>query len=118
MNRYITALQIEPHRSVQALAAILLLQVNLALAVEPIGSCSRLSPVGPSRRARATRQRNIPFDQLQHPSRNPFDAYRGKTVPPPSLANSTRLDSLIRTASFICHCKTPSIWRLKTISIS
>jgi outer membrane protein TolC len=39
---------------------------------------------------------NIPFEQLQHASRNPFDAYRGKTVPPPSLANSVRLDSLIR----------------------
>ena len=38
----------------------------------------------------------IPFDQLLHPSRNPFDAYRGKTVPPPSLANSTRLDSLVK----------------------
>jgi outer membrane protein TolC len=38
----------------------------------------------------------IPFDQLLHPSRNPFDAYRGKTVPPPSLANSSRLDSLVK----------------------
>ncbi len=38
----------------------------------------------------------IPFDQLQHPSLNPFDAYRGKTVPPPSLANSARLDSLVK----------------------
>jgi outer membrane protein TolC len=33
---------------------------------------------------------------LQRPSHNPFDAYRGKSVPPPSLANSTRLDSLVR----------------------
>ncbi len=30
------------------------------------------------------------------PRRNPFDAYRGKIVPPPSLANSARIDSLIR----------------------
>ena len=43
-----------------------------------------------------THQDNIPFDQLQHPSHNPFDAYRGKSVPPPSLENSARLDSLIR----------------------
>jgi len=31
-----------------------------------------------------------------HTSRNPFDAYRGKTVPPPVLANSVRLGSLVR----------------------
>jgi outer membrane protein TolC len=36
------------------------------------------------------------MELLQHPSRNPIDAYRGKAVPPPSLANSTRLDLLIR----------------------
>ncbi len=42
------------------------------------------------------RASEIPFDQLQHPSLNPFDAYRGKTVPPPSLANSARLDSLVK----------------------
>jgi outer membrane protein TolC len=38
----------------------------------------------------------VPFDMLQHPSHNPFDAYRGKIVPPPSMANSVRLNSLIR----------------------
>ena len=38
----------------------------------------------------------IPFDQLSHPSRNPFDAYRGKTVPPPIMANSARINSLVR----------------------
>ena len=39
---------------------------------------------------------NVPFNQLEHPSRNPFDAYRGKTVPAPNMANSARLNSLIR----------------------
>ena len=29
-------------------------------------------------------------------SHNPFDAYRGQTAPPPSLANSVRLDALVR----------------------
>ena len=38
----------------------------------------------------------IPFDQLSHPSHNPFDAYRGKAVPPPSMANSVRLNMLVR----------------------
>jgi outer membrane protein TolC len=40
--------------------------------------------------------RTIPFDQLLRPSRNPINAYRGKSVAPPSLANSARLDSLVR----------------------
>jgi outer membrane protein TolC len=53
---------------------MVLLQANLALAVEP----------------------TIPFDQLLKPSHNPIDAYRGKLVALPSLANSTRLDSLVR----------------------
>ncbi len=89
-------------RRVQALAAILLLQVNLAMAVEPSGpsTASVQSAPGAAQQAQAaplqTHQDNIPFDQLQHPSHNPFDAYRGKSVPPPSLENSARLDSLIR----------------------
>ena len=89
-------------RRVQALAAILLLQVNLAMAVEPSGPStpSVQSAPGAAQQAQPaplqTHQDNIPFDQLQHASRNPFDAYRGKSVPPPSLENSARLDSLIR----------------------
>ena len=61
-------------KRVQAVVAMVLLQANLALAVEP----------------------TIPFDQLLKPSHNPIDAYRGKLVALPSLANSTRLDSLVR----------------------
>jgi outer membrane protein TolC len=38
----------------------------------------------------------VPFAAELHKSYNPLDAYRGKTVPPPSLANSPRLNSLIR----------------------
>jgi outer membrane protein TolC len=41
-------------------------------------------------------QSRVPFEQLQRPSRNPFDAYRGKTVPAPNMANSSRLGSLVR----------------------
>ena len=83
-------------RSIQALAAILLLHVNLALAVEPISSAAASVQSAPTPAPAQAHQGNIPFDQLQHPSRNPFDAYRGKSVPPPSLENSTRLDSLIK----------------------
>jgi outer membrane protein TolC len=38
----------------------------------------------------------VPFNAMLQKSWNPFDAYRGKVVPPPSLANSPRLSSLIR----------------------
>ena len=38
----------------------------------------------------------VPFNEMLHHSHNPFDAYRGKIVPPPSMANSLRLTSLVR----------------------
>ena len=38
---------------------------------------------------------SVPFDQLKR-SFNPFDAYRGKTVPPPNMANTPVLNSLVR----------------------
>jgi outer membrane protein TolC len=100
-----------PFRRAQALAAILLLQVNLAFAVTPSGpsaasvppastAASVQQPTPAAQPATTTPLQNgkgsVPFDQLQHPSRNPFDAYRGKSVPPPSLENSGRLDLLIR----------------------
>jgi outer membrane protein TolC len=40
--------------------------------------------------------RNVPFIQMLRSSRNPFDAYRGKAAPPPMLANSVRINSLVR----------------------
>jgi outer membrane protein TolC len=72
----------------QAAVAILLLQVNLALAVEPV---TEPAPAP----AQATHS-GIPFEQLQRPSRNPIDSYRGKAAPPPVLANSMRINSLVR----------------------
>ena len=86
-------------RNFQAVAAILLLQVNLALAVEP----ALPAPAAPSVQAPAPAavsdqpsEGGIPFKDLLRPSRNPIDAYRGMTVPPPSMANSARLNSLVR----------------------
>ena len=38
----------------------------------------------------------VPFNEMLQHSHNPFDAYRGKIVPPPSMANSLRLNSLVR----------------------
>ena len=43
-----------------------------------------------------TPQQQVPFNEMLQHSHNPFDAYRGKTVPAPSMANSPRLNSLIR----------------------
>lgn len=50
------------------------------------------APSAPALKATAA----IPFDLLKRPSRNPIDAYRGKAVPAPGMANSVQLNSLIR----------------------
>ena len=75
-------------RWLQAAAAILLLQMNLALAAEPATATAS----APTQAA----QSNIPFEQLQQPSRNPIGIYRGRSAPPPVLANSMRINSLVR----------------------
>jgi outer membrane protein TolC len=78
----------------QIAAAILLLQLNLAFAAAPpaaSGAAASVQSPPP-----AATPRTVPFDQMMRPSRNPFDAYRGKTAPPPVMANSSRLDTLIR----------------------
>jgi outer membrane protein TolC len=94
--------KIRPAGSIQTAAAILLLQANLAFAVDPLqplapaaATVSVQTPAAPATAAPAPQAR-VPFNELLRPSRNPFDAYRGKAVAPPSLANSGRLDSLIR----------------------
>ena len=80
-------------RCTQAVATILLLQVNLAMAEEPaavsVPAQTTLSTAAPA-------PRNVPFIQMLRSSRNPFDAYRGKAAPPPMLANSVRINSLVR----------------------
>jgi len=85
------ALKTQWWKPMQAMAAILLLQVNLALAVEPL-SVTAQTPIATGQSTQST----IPFERLQRPSRNPFDSYRGTTVPPPSMANSVRLNALVR----------------------
>lgn len=88
-----------PARCIQAVAAILLLQVNLALAVEPAAlppAPATASVQTPAPSAAQAPPVNVPFDQLLRPSRNPINSYRGVAAAPPSLANSARLDSLVR----------------------
>jgi outer membrane protein TolC len=78
------------------LAAILLLQASRALAAEPASATPSAQTPPPAAVTAQAAKSNIPFDQLLRASHNPFDAYRGKTAPPPSLANSVRLDALVR----------------------
>jgi outer membrane protein TolC len=80
----------------QLLAIILLLQTNFSLAAEPATSTAAAQTSAPSAATVRPAQSTIPFDQLLRSSRNPFDAYRGKTAPPPVLANSMRISSLMR----------------------
>ena len=85
-----------PSACIQVLAAVLLLQVHLALAAEP---ALQQAPAPPAQQSPAPAQAQaaqIPFNEMLRPSRNPINSYRGKSVGPPSLANSPRLDSLVR----------------------
>ena len=59
-------------------------------------SLDKDAPVAPTPSTASTGASEIPFDQMLHASHNPLDAYRGKTVPLPSMANSVRLNSLVR----------------------
>ena len=76
-------------------AAILLLQANMAFAFQ---SESTNAPAQTAPQATTTLQTapTVPFNEMLQHSHNPLDAYRGKIVPPPSMANSLRLNSLVR----------------------
>lgn len=107
-----------------ATAAIVLLNLNLAMAQEPAAPAQQ-SPTQPQTEAPATQTQTtlpqpakngattpqqepaqatgtfqtapqVPFNAMLRTSHNPLDSYRGKTVPPPSMANSPRLSSLVR----------------------
>lgn len=83
-------------RRITAGGAILLIQANMAFA---LGQESTNAPVQNTPQATAplqTPRNKVPFNEMLHHSYNPFDAYRGKVVPAPSMANSPRLDSLVR----------------------
>jgi hypothetical protein len=73
--------------------AICLLQVNLAMAAEPAAQSVPLQPA--AAKESDTQQASAPVAELRH-SWNPLNSYRGQVVPPPSMANSVRLDTLIR----------------------
>ena len=68
----------------------------IILAAEPASPTPSAQAVAPVAASSSDATSKIPFDRLLRPSRNPIDAYRGKTAPPPSLENSARLDALVR----------------------
>jgi outer membrane protein TolC len=87
-------LKTSPAKSIQAIVAIVLLQANLALTAQQAPATdSQQAPAVANAKAPAGQ---IPFNEMLRPSRNPINSYRGTSVAPPSLANSPRLDSLIR----------------------
>jgi outer membrane protein TolC len=94
-------------RHTQVVAAVLLLQLNLAQAAQPaLSGAPATTSIQQTPVAGAPLQApkdNIPFNLLQRPSLNPLDAYRGKSVSPPSLDNSMRLDTLIRDGKLYLH---------------
>ena len=80
-------------RKAQVAIAICLLHVNFAGAVEPPAAPVSLQAPSPS--GSSAQQAPAPVAQMQH-SWNPLNFYRGQVVPPPSMANSIRLETLIR----------------------
>ncbi len=72
---------------IQSVLAIVLLQANLAFAVEP---------QAPAPAAQSAPAGQVPFDAMMRHSNNPVNAYRASNVPAPSMANSARLSSLMR----------------------
>ena len=54
------------------------------------------APVSQNAPVPASSTVTVPFDLFLKRSRNPFDSYRGKTVPPTNMANSAQLNSMIR----------------------
>ena len=116
-------------------AAIVLLNLNMAMAQEPAAPAQQpsaeaqqqttpvpqpaQSPSAPSRQETTPQQQavppqttgtlqtgpQVPFNAMLRTSHNPFDAYRGKIVPPPSLSNSPRLGSLIRDGKLYLSLK-------------
>lgn len=83
------------HR-ITAGAAILLLQANMAFAIGPESANTPAQNPPQTALPLQTTSSVVPFNEMLRKSYNPFDAYRGKVVSPPSLANSPRLNTLVR----------------------
>ena len=107
-------------------AAVVLLNLNMAIAQEPAAPAQQppaqeqqapapvpqpeKSPSAPTQQETTPQQQavppqatgtlqtgsQVPFNAMLRTSHNPLDVYRGKTVAPPNMGNSPRLSSLVR----------------------
>jgi outer membrane protein TolC len=77
---------------VKTAVAVVLLNANLAMALEPAQAAQTPAPAS----AADTASSQVPFNAMMRHSYNPLSAYRGETVAPPSLSNSARLGMLVR----------------------
>ena len=92
----------------QAMAVIFLLGANLAQAEGPgaglgpgpgtaTGDAKQATaPAVQANAPQTTAAKQVPFDEMMRRSANPFNAYRGQIVGPPTLINSPRLNSFVR----------------------
>jgi outer membrane protein TolC len=62
----------------------------------PNAPASQNTPVPSPSTEPTTSTVTVPFDLFLKTSHNPFDSYRGKSVPPTNMANSAQLNSMIR----------------------
>jgi outer membrane protein TolC len=79
-----------------ASAIIILLQANMVCAAQSGQTNPSAQAAGQAAAPVSTPGNQLPFNEMLHTSHNPLDAYRGKTVAAPSMANSPRVNSLIR----------------------
>ena len=107
-NPQVKALKNNPDISigkrVVAGVAIILLQANMAFAFQA-ESTTPQTPAAPQATTTLQTSTPVPFNEMLRHSHNPFDAYRGKIVPPPSMANSMRLNSLVRDGKLYLSMK-------------
>ena len=100
MNPQVNALKKTPGTligtRIVAGVSILLLQVNMAFAFQSQSAATPAQNASQSTTTLQSQPHQVPFNEMLHTSHNPFDAYRGTTVSAPSMANSPRLNSLIR----------------------
>ena len=100
MNPQVNALKKNPGTligtHIVAGVSILLLQANMAFAFQSESTTTPAQNASQSATTLEAPTQQVPFNEMLHTSHNPFDAYRGVTVQAPSMANSARLNSLIR----------------------
>ena len=92
-------------KRVVAGVAIILLQTDMAFAFQAESTTPQTPAAAPQATTTLQTSTPVPFNEMLRHSHNPIDAYRGKIVPPPSMANSVRLNSLVRDGKLYLSLK-------------